>query len=82
MASPSTQTEPDLRGEVLKLIQATRGQTAAILAAAMIAKVQRPMSVREVVAVANDILFAMYPAPGTGSYDRWKKTNGLDRVVT
>jgi len=60
--------------ELGELVQATKYQAAATLAAGMIAASGRPHSIEEAMAAAHDIHFAIHPAPGFSHYDAWVKT--------
>ena len=60
--------------DIPKLVHAVQAHSVAILAAAIISKMQRPLTIGEAVDMARDIHFAMYPAFGSGTYNQWKKT--------
>jgi hypothetical protein len=55
-----------------QLVHATRQQTVATMAAAIIGGSGRPCSIGEVLALMDDITFAMFPTPGLGTYEQWK----------
>lgn len=57
-----------------QLVEATKYQAAATLAAGIIAASGRPHSIEEAMAVAHNIHFAIHPAPGFGHYQEWAKT--------
>ena len=58
----------------LQLVEATRAQTAAILAAAIVTAANRPHSIEQVLEIQRDIYFALYPSTGSGAYQEWAKT--------
>ena len=64
--------------EVVKLVSATQTNAAATLAAAIIAASGRPHSVNEALKVLNDVKLSLFPLPGSGYYDHWKKEAKLD----
>ena len=51
-----------------------QAQTAATLAAALVAASGKPHSIQQTIDLARDIQFAMYPAPGLSTYEEWEKT--------
>jgi hypothetical protein len=57
-----------------QLLSATRQQTVAILAAAIVTAANRPHSIQEVLDLQRDIHFAMFPSSGSGAYQEWAKT--------
>jgi hypothetical protein len=57
-----------------QLTEATKLQAGVTLAAAIITASGRPCSIEEALAIANDVFFAMYPAPNLGIYQEWVKT--------
>ncbi len=57
-----------------QLTEAAKYQTAATLAAGIIAASGRPHSIEEAIALAHNIHFAIHPAPGYGRYEAWAKT--------
>ena len=70
----TTQGSPIPPQILAQLTEATKQQNAATLAAAIITASGRPYSIEEALAIANDIYFAMYPAPNAGIYIEWVKT--------
>jgi hypothetical protein len=56
------------------LIEATKRQTAATLAAAIIAASGRPWSIEQTLGLDRDIYNAMHPIPNSGIYQEWAKT--------
>jgi CO dehydrogenase/acetyl-CoA synthase gamma subunit (corrinoid Fe-S protein) len=60
-----------------KLAAATQQQTAATLAAAIIAASGKSWSIEQALEVAHDIQCATYPAPNAGFYKEWLKTKGV-----
>lgn len=56
------------------LVTAAKAQVAATLAAAIVAASGRPHSIQQVLDIAADIQFALYPAPGYDAYAEWEKT--------
>ncbi|MBR1206942.1 MULTISPECIES: hypothetical protein [unclassified Bradyrhizobium] len=61
--------------ELNKLVEMTKANTVATLAAAIITAAGRPFSVQQALDLSRDIQFAMYPANGFGAYEEWKKTS-------
>jgi hypothetical protein len=53
---------------------ATRAQTAATLAAGIIAASGRPWSIEQALDLRRDIYFAMHPRPNSDVYQEWAKT--------
>jgi hypothetical protein len=66
--------------EVIKLVSATQTNAAASIASAIITASGRPHSVEEALNILRDIHFSLFPAPGNGIYEQWKKTSKLDEV--
>ena len=58
----------------LDLLTAAKAQVAATLAAAIVTASGRPHSIQEVLDIAGDIQFALYPAEGYDVYAEWEKT--------
>ncbi|WP_025036101.1 hypothetical protein [Bradyrhizobium sp. DOA9] len=56
------------------IVQATRQQTAAILAAAMITASGRAWSIEQATNLVRDIEHTMFPQPSYGSYQAWAQT--------
>jgi hypothetical protein len=84
MSSPQSAIPTHITNELPKMIRALQAQAVATIAAAIISKIERPVSIKEALDIANDIRFAMYPAPGNGAYQAWQKTQEqtLSRIVT
>jgi hypothetical protein len=68
------QMAPQMLTSVHQLIEATKQQAIATLAAAIITQSERPWSIEQAMELANDIHMAMYPAPNYGHYQEWVKT--------
>ena len=83
MSGPESSIPPHVTNELPKLIRALQAQSVATLAAAIISRMQRPISIKEALDIANDIRFAMYPAQGNAAYQAWQKTQEqtLSKVV-
>jgi hypothetical protein len=60
---------------------ATRAQTAATLAAGIIAASGRPWSIEQALTLRRDICFAMHARPNSGVYQEWAKTKN-ERLST
>ena len=56
------------------VVYATRQQTAAILAAAMITASGRPWSIEQATGLLRDVEFTMFPQSGQGAYQGWSQT--------
>ena len=54
-------------------LAATKVQTAATLAAGIIAASGRPHSIAEALALKDDIYWALYPEQDSGRYEEWAK---------
>jgi hypothetical protein len=58
----------------LDLVTAAKAQVAATLAAAIVTASGRPHSIQQVLDIASDIQFALYPAHGYDIFAEWEKT--------
>lgn len=58
----------------IQMLDATRKQSVATLAAAIIVASGRPWSVQQAMALNTDIYFATYSEPNSGRYQEWAKT--------
>lgn len=67
--------------DLARLVDVTRAQTAAILAAPLIIAAGRKFSVQEALDLARDIQFSMYPTPGSGHYIAWKKAFDPKKII-
>jgi hypothetical protein len=74
MTLPESSMPPHVTNELPKLIRAVQAQSVATIAAAIISNMQRPVSIKEALDIANNIRLAMYPAPGNAAYQAWQKT--------
>jgi hypothetical protein len=63
-----------ISGSLEKLAEATKQQTVATLAAAIITASGKPWSIEQVLEVEHDIDFSIHPAPNYGTYKEWLKT--------
>lgn len=61
----------------MQMVEAMKQQAVATLASAVIAASGRAHSIQEALDIARDIHFAMYPAPGLGTYQEWAKTKDV-----
>jgi len=84
MSSPESSIPPHVTNELPKLIRALQAQAVATTAAAVISRMQRSISIKEALDIANNIRFAMYPAQGNPAYQAWQKTQEqtLSKVVS
>jgi hypothetical protein len=57
-----------------QLTEATRWQSASILASAIIAASGRQYSAQQAVDIARDVHFALFPVPNSAVYNEWAKT--------
>ena len=78
---PAYGIPPANSADIEKLVIATRVNAAATLAAALISKSSRHHSVNSALDVMRDIQFSLWPLPGHGSYEDWKKKSNLDAPV-
>jgi hypothetical protein len=60
--------------DTARLIRAMTQNSAATLAAAIVAARGKPVSIQQVLDIARDVHFAIEPAPGNGAYDAWVRT--------
>jgi hypothetical protein len=68
----------DLPPQVLQTLaqftEATKAQTAATIAAAVVGAAGRPVSIQQVLDIARDVQFAIFPNPGSQTYVDWART--------
>ena len=66
----------------VKIIDRLTRLEVATLTAAVVKNAKRAFSLREVLQIRNDLMFALEPRPGLGAYDAWVKTHdaALDKV--
>jgi len=57
-----------------QLTEATRWQSATILASAIITASGRPHSVQQALDIVQDIHFALFPVRNLAAYNEWAKT--------
>jgi len=57
-----------------QLTEAAKWQSVATLASAIVTASGRAHSIEQVLEIAHDIHFAMFPAPNLGAYKEWAKT--------
>lgn len=57
-----------------QLVHATRANTVATMAAAIITASGRPFSIQQALDLSRDIHFAMHPIGGYGANMEWEKT--------
>jgi len=57
-----------------KLAISNQSVATATLTAAIVSARGKPTSIKEVLEIAHDINFAMYPARNYGNYKEWEKT--------
>ena len=58
----------------VQMLEATKHQAVASLAAGIIAASGRPWSIQQALDLKTDIYFAMYPSPNSGAFTAWAKT--------
>jgi hypothetical protein len=69
----SSAAEQSVMRNLHKLVSATQTAAIATLAASIVSARGKPTSINEVLAIANDLQFAMFPEP-SGPYKEWAKT--------
>jgi hypothetical protein len=78
MAVPESSTPPQLIAgvstEIAKLVNATRLNVAASLAAALLARTNGPMTPQQVLELHVDFYYALFPDAGSGTFQAWQKT--------
>lgn len=67
--------------DIQKLVIATQVNAAATLTAALIAASNGKYSVNGALNLMRDVQFSLWPLPGNGAYDDWKKKSNLDSVL-
>jgi hypothetical protein len=74
-AGCAVMSDPKIEAQILaKLANATQLNASATLTAAMISRGAPAGSIGELMKLFNDIHFSMFPEPGSGIYEAWKKT--------
>ena len=66
----------------VKMMGATRCNAASTLAAGIIAAASRPVSLDEAMKIHTDVYLSLFPEPGNGMYDHWKKTHDGTKPYT
>ncbi len=67
---------PGVAESLQHLIDATRDVSVATMVGAIVAAMNRPVSIAEVLEMQRDVRFALYPAPGFRVYTDWEKSKG------
>lgn len=83
MAVPeSSIPPPELLPILGQLTEAMKWQAIATMTSTLISAAGRPCSIQEMLDIARDIHFAMFPAPQLGAYKEWEKdkTKRLHKV--
>jgi hypothetical protein len=54
----------------------------ATLTAAIVAKLERQVSMADVLRIHTDVTFSLFPVPGNGRYEAWKRDFKADATYT
>lgn len=63
------------------LVEATKVNASATLAAAVVARSEQPLTHKRVMQIFQNIHWSLFPANGHGVYEAWKKGLDPDKVL-